>query len=98
MFEQLSNEFDSVQFIKIDIDENEDTAVQYKITSVPTFVFLKGDKVVTQVSRFHLVITFLMSFYFFLSSLFVIQFSGANADALKTNLQELSGNKPAAVK
>jgi thiol-disulfide isomerase/thioredoxin len=51
MFEQLSNEFDSVQFIKIDIDENEDTAVQYKITSVPTFVFLKGDKVVTQVSR-----------------------------------------------
>jgi thioredoxin 1 len=50
VFEKLSNEFAKTQFIKIDIDENEKTAYEYQITSVPTFIFLKGSSAVAQVS------------------------------------------------
>ncbi|MEK6875368.1 MAG: thioredoxin family protein [Nanoarchaeota archaeon] len=33
-----------VEFIKIDIEENEDLTKKYKILSVPTLILLKGDK------------------------------------------------------
>jgi thioredoxin 1 len=50
VFEKLSNEYTNVNFVKIDIDENEQTAYDYQITSVPTFVFLAGKQPIAQVS------------------------------------------------
>ncbi len=50
VYEKLSNEFEDIQFLKIDIDQNDQAAIAYKITSVPTFVFMADNKTVTQVN------------------------------------------------
>eukprot|EP01040_Poterioochromonas_malhamensis_P003344 gene3344-3568_t len=50
VYEKLSNEFEDIQFLKIDIDQNDQAAIAYKITSVPTFVFMADNKTVTQFS------------------------------------------------
>jgi len=38
----LSDKYADVAFGKIDIDENQDAAMEYQISSVPTFVFFNG--------------------------------------------------------
>lgn len=43
--EELSKEMTDVIFIKVDVDELPDVAAQYEIISMPTFVFIKGGKV-----------------------------------------------------
>lgn len=35
-----------IVFLKVDVDECEDIAVEYDISSMPTFVFIKEGKVV----------------------------------------------------
>ena len=42
VYEQLSNEYGDIGFGKIDIDDNQDAAVEYQISSVPTFIFFDG--------------------------------------------------------
>jgi len=42
----LSETFDNVVFLKIDVDENPDTAAKYNVSAMPTFVFIKGGQVV----------------------------------------------------
>lgn len=37
---------DNVVFIKIDVDENPDTAAKYNVSAMPTFVFIKGGEVI----------------------------------------------------
>ncbi|XP_011298684.1 thioredoxin-2 [Fopius arisanus] len=49
-FEELSNEFTDIVFLKVDIDENEEISTEYEITSMPTFVFIKSGKIVHQFS------------------------------------------------
>lgn len=45
ILEELSIEMtNSVEFIKIDIDENMDLAQEYGVTTIPTLVFLKDGK------------------------------------------------------
>lgn len=45
VLEQLSEEMDeSVEFIKINIDENLSLAQEYGVTTIPTLVFLKDGK------------------------------------------------------
>ncbi|XP_031847142.1 thioredoxin-T [Nomia melanderi] len=44
--EELANEMPDVIFLKVDIEECEDITEKYNITSMPTFVFIKGGKVV----------------------------------------------------
>lgn len=43
--EKLAQERDDVIFLKIDVDECEDIVDEYKINSMPTFVFIKEGKV-----------------------------------------------------
>lgn len=45
IFEQLSKENPKTKFVKIDIDDNMDVAGKYAINSVPTFMFMHGQKV-----------------------------------------------------
>ena len=53
VLEQLSNEVDSsVEFIKINIDENLSLAKEYNVTTIPTLVFLKDGKEVDRTIGF----------------------------------------------
>ena len=42
VYEKLSDKFEAVAFGRIDIDENQDAAMEYQISSVPTFIFYNG--------------------------------------------------------
>lgn len=42
VLEDFSKEFPNVVFLKVDVDECEDVAAEYEITSMPTFVFIKN--------------------------------------------------------
>lgn len=46
-FEELSNELTDIVFLKIDVDDNEDIAAEYEISSMPTFIFIKNGKPVS---------------------------------------------------
>ena len=49
ILEELSEEMqDSVEFIKIDIDESMELAMEYQVTSVPTLVFIKDGQEVAR--------------------------------------------------
>lgn len=48
--EELSAELTDVVFLKVDVDECEDIAMEYDISSMPTFVFVKESKKVEQFS------------------------------------------------
>lgn len=37
----MSEEFDDVVFLKVDVDENPETAGKYSVSAMPTFVFIK---------------------------------------------------------
>lgn len=41
---------DTVLFLKVDVDENEELAGEYEISCMPTFVFFKNKKVVRTIS------------------------------------------------
>ena len=41
---------DKVQIVKVNIDENPETARQYRVMSVPTLTLFKGGEIVNQVS------------------------------------------------
>ncbi|XP_076332670.1 thioredoxin 2 [Tachypleus tridentatus] len=41
---------DTVLFLKVDVDENEELSSEYEISCMPTFVFLKNKKVVHTIS------------------------------------------------
>lgn len=46
VFKELSEAIGDVVFLKIDVDENPDTAAKYNVSAMPTFVFIKGGEVV----------------------------------------------------
>lgn len=46
-FEELAAIHDSVVFVKVDVDECEDIATEYDISSMPTFKFVKNGQVVS---------------------------------------------------
>ncbi|QQR48880.1 thioredoxin [bacterium] len=47
LFDELSKELaDSYKFAKINIDDQRDLVVQYNVSSIPTFVFVKNGQMV----------------------------------------------------
>ncbi|KAJ8917391.1 hypothetical protein NQ315_002415, partial [Exocentrus adspersus] len=48
--EELSKEYTNILILKVDVDECEDIAMEYNISSMPTFVFIKNKAVVTTFS------------------------------------------------
>ena len=44
---------DKIKIIKVDIDAHEDIASEYRIMSVPTLIFFKDGKKVTEAIGFH---------------------------------------------
>jgi thioredoxin 1 len=45
-YKELSENHPDVVFLKVDVDENPDTAAKYSVSAMPTFVFIKGGDVV----------------------------------------------------
>ncbi|KAG2022916.1 thioredoxin family protein, variant 2 [Coprinopsis cinerea AmutBmut pab1-1] len=48
-FEALAREYKNVNFLKCDVDQARDVASEYRVTAMPTFIFLKGHTKVDQV-------------------------------------------------
>mmetsp|Transcript_8773 Transcript_8773/g.13585 ORF Transcript_8773/g.13585 Transcript_8773/m.13585 type:complete len:170 (+) Transcript_8773:139-648(+) len=46
VFSELADSINDVVFLKVDVDENPDTASKYSVSAMPTFVFIKGGEVV----------------------------------------------------
>ena len=55
ILEQLEAEFDEddLKIVKIDVDENPETARSFGIMSIPTLMFKKNSKIVKQVAGVH---------------------------------------------
>lgn len=50
IIEELSDEYkDTVKVGKLNVDDNQQTAIKYGVRSIPTVLFLKGGQVVDQV-------------------------------------------------
>lgn len=49
VFKKLSQDHDDVVFLKVDVDQNPDTAAHYNVSAMPTFIFIKGGVVVERV-------------------------------------------------
>jgi len=52
LYHELSGmeEFKNVVFLKVDVDENPETAAKYGVSSMPTFVFIKSGEVIDTMS------------------------------------------------
>ena len=50
IYDELSDKYPDVAFGKIDVDDNQDSAVEFEISAVPTFIFSKGDESVNKFS------------------------------------------------
>lgn len=48
VLEELDGEFPSVDFVKVDVDQDGDLAAQYNVMSVPTVFILKDSQVVAK--------------------------------------------------
>lgn len=46
LFKELSDVISDVIFVKIDVDDNPDTAAKYQVSAMPTFLFIKAGEVV----------------------------------------------------
>mmetsp|Transcript_22152 Transcript_22152/g.46616 ORF Transcript_22152/g.46616 Transcript_22152/m.46616 type:complete len:185 (+) Transcript_22152:780-1334(+) len=49
IFEEMSNTFEDVVFMKVDVDDNAETAATYNVSAMPTFILIKGGVVVERV-------------------------------------------------
>jgi len=49
IYKEYSNTYDDVVFLKVDVDENPETAANYNVSAMPTFIFIKGGVVVERV-------------------------------------------------
>lgn len=45
VIEELAKENSDVKFVKIDVDENEDLAMEYNVISIPTMIVMKNGEV-----------------------------------------------------
>lgn len=46
VYEEVSNEMPEVKFVKVNVDENQETASKYRVLSIPTIIALKNGQVV----------------------------------------------------
>ena len=48
ILEQVSEERSDVKIVKVDVDENQNLASEYGVMSIPTLIYFKGGKAVSQ--------------------------------------------------
>jgi len=52
LFEELNNEIDDVEFVKLNVDNNPQQAARYRVASIPTLLAFKNGNVVGQLVGF----------------------------------------------
>ena len=50
LVEEIANERSDIKVVKINVDEEEDLAMQFGVMSIPTLVVMKNGKIVNQVT------------------------------------------------
>ena len=50
IYEKMSKENTDVAFGLVDVDDNNDTAVEFEINAVPTFIFFDGEKAIEKMT------------------------------------------------
>ncbi len=50
IYTELASKYPDIAFGKVDVDENQDAAVEFQIQAVPTFVFSKNKESVNKFS------------------------------------------------
>ena len=45
VIEEIAKEYKEVKFVKVDVDENEEIALEYNVMSIPTMIIMKNGKV-----------------------------------------------------
>ena len=50
IYEEMSEEDKDIAFGLVDVDDNNDSAVEFEINAVPTFVFFDGEKAVEKMT------------------------------------------------
>ena len=50
VYDELSKKYPDVAFGKVDVDDNQDAAMEFQIQAVPPFIFSKGDEAVNKFS------------------------------------------------
>ncbi|KAA8372893.1 thioredoxin [Leuconostoc carnosum] len=53
VLEALSDEIDHVKFVKMDVDENQETPSEFGIRAIPTLLIQKDGEVVERLTGFH---------------------------------------------
>lgn len=48
--EEMSKTMDDCVFLKVDVDECEEIAQEYKITAMPTFIFIKSSEKIAELT------------------------------------------------
>ncbi|MBS3174948.1 thioredoxin [Candidatus Woesearchaeota archaeon] len=49
IFEELSKEMKNVKFVKMNVDENQETPSKYFVQSIPTFLIFKNGKLIANI-------------------------------------------------
>ncbi|WP_102345345.1 thioredoxin [Bacillus sp. Marseille-P3661] len=52
VLEELDSEMEQLKIVKLDVDENQETAAKYGVMSIPTLLVFKNGEVVDQVVGF----------------------------------------------
>jgi thioredoxin 1 len=52
LFEELNDEIDDVEFVKLNVDENPQQAARYRVASIPTLLAFKNGNIVGQLVGF----------------------------------------------
>ncbi len=53
ILEELASELTDVNFVKVNVDEQPDLAMQYGVSSIPTLLFFENGKLVNQAIGLH---------------------------------------------
>ena len=49
VLEEIANERDDVRVVKLNVDDNQNTAARYQVMSIPTLILFKGGEPVHQI-------------------------------------------------
>jgi len=53
-FSRLSNEYETITFIKVNVDDAENLCKHYEVSSLPTVIFVKDNDIVSIIKGFSL--------------------------------------------
>ncbi|MFW6285908.1 MAG: thioredoxin [Nanoarchaeota archaeon] len=48
LIDEISKEYDDVNFVKVNVDDGSDIAAKYNIMSIPTLIFFKNGEIVEE--------------------------------------------------